>query len=64
MTQKELAYLEDACSHEQIIVSIIEESLNNLEDEKLVEFMQNELDKHNNIKQNLLNLLEEKANEW
>lgn len=63
MTQKELAYLEDACSHEQIIVSIIEESLNNLEDEKLVEFMQNELDKHNNIKQNLLNLLEEKANE-
>lgn len=63
MTQKELAYLEDACSHEQIIVSIIEESLNNLEDEKLVEFMKNELDKHNNIKQNLLNLLEEKANE-
>ncbi len=63
MTQKELAYLEDSCSHEQSIVSIIEESLNNLEDEKLVEFMQNELDKHNNIKQNLLNLLEEKANE-
>ena len=64
MTQKELLYLEDAVGHEQNIISILEESINNLEEDELTDFMQNELNKHNKIKQNLTNLLEEKSNEW
>ena len=63
MTQKELLYLEDAINHEQSISSIIEDNLNILEDENLIEFMQEELEKHNETKQNLMNKLEEKSNE-
>ena len=36
MTQKELLYLEDAIGHEQNIISIIEEKIEKLVDEKLV----------------------------
>ena len=63
MTQKELLYLEDAIGHEQNIISIIEEKIEKLEDEKLVEFMQEEINKHNDLKQNLIAKLEEKSNE-
>lgn len=63
MTQKELLYLEDATCHEQSIISILEDSIEKLEDDNLKEFIQEELDKHNGIKENLLNLLEENANE-
>ena len=63
MTQKELLYLEDAIGHEQSIISILEDSIEKIEDENLEEFIKNEIDKHNNLKQNLLNLLEEKAHE-
>ena len=64
MTQKELLYFEDAVGHEQNIISIIEESINNLEEDNLITFMQEELEKHNNTKENLMNKLEEKNNEW
>lgn len=61
MTQKELLYLEDAVGHEQNIISIINESINQLDDEELISFMKKEIDNHTNIKENLMNLLEECA---
>lgn len=63
MTQKELLYFEDAVGHEGNIIKIIEAGLQNLEDENLREFMNNELTKHNEAKQRLMNLLEAKQNE-
>ena len=63
MTQKELLYLEDAISHEDIIISVIEDIIENLENEELVSFMSEEENKHKNTKQKLLTLMEEKANE-
>lgn len=64
MTQKELLYFEDAVGHEGNIIKIIEAGLQNLEDENLVNFMNNELTKHNEAKQRLMNVLEAKQNEW
>ncbi len=63
MTQKELLYFEDAISHEANMIKIIEAGVENLEDDDLKNFMNDELSKHNNMKQSLMNLLEEKANE-
>ena len=63
MTQKELLYFEDAVGHEGNIIKIIEAGLQNLEDENLREFMNNELTKHNEAKQRLMNVLEAKQNE-
>lgn len=63
MTQKELLYFEDAVGHEGNIIKIIEAGLQNLEDENLVNFMNNELTKHNEAKQRLMNVLEDKQNE-
>ncbi len=64
MTQKELAYVEDAIGHEDILIKVINESTNNLEDDNLIMFMGKELKKHVNTKQELINLLKEKENEW
>ena len=63
MTQKELSYFEDAVGHEKNIIKIINESLINLQDEQLKTFMQNELNIHTQMKEELINLLEEKVNE-
>lgn len=63
MTQKELSYVEDAIGHEENIIKIINELLNNLEKEELISFIKNEIDKHTTIKENLMNLLEDKNNE-
>ena len=63
MTQKELSYVEDAIGHESNIIKIISEGIKNLEDENLVTFMQVELNTHTSMKEKLINLLEEKANE-
>lgn len=62
MTQKELLYFEDAIGHIGNIMKILEESIKNVEDEKILSFMQNELSIQNNLKQNLMNMLEGKAN--
>ena len=64
MTQKELLYLEDAIGHENSIISLLNTSLENIEDENLVSFIENEIDRHQTEKEDLINLLEEKANEW
>ncbi len=62
MTQKELLYLEDAIGHEQNLSKICEESLNLINDDQLKSFIENELNKHNSLKEELINLLKEKAN--
>ncbi len=64
MTQKELSYVEDAIGHETNIIKIINEGINNLEDENLVTFMNQELETHTSMKEKLMTLLEGKANEW
>ena len=64
MTQKELLYLEDAIGHEEAIISVCENEIDNIEDESIKSFVESEIDKHNDIKEELFNLLEEKTNEW
>ena len=63
MTQKELLYIEDAIGHEQNIISICEDTINNLEDSNLVSFMKNEVKKHTSTKEKLTKILEAKSNE-
>jgi len=62
MTQKELAYFEDAIGHVGNIIKIIEESIKNLEDERLISFMNEEKEVHTNLKNTLMAKLEGKAN--
>ena len=64
MTQKELSYLEDAISHECIMIKVLNDTNERLKQEELKEFIENELTVHQNIKQNLINLMEDKTNEW
>lgn len=63
MTQKELSYVEDAIGHEDNIIKIINYSIENISDEELVSFMEDELEEHESIKNKLIKLLKEKANE-
>ena len=63
MTQKELLYVEDAIGHESSIIKILNESLEFLDDDKLITFIEEEIEKHEDLKQSLLNLLEDEANE-
>ena len=62
MTQKELAYVEDAIGHEDSIIKICTDLVSKMVNEDLVTFMNEEIEKHNNMKQKLLSLLEEKQN--
>ena len=63
MTQKELSYIEDAIGHENNIIKICEETIKLLQDEKLKEFIQNEISEHTTLKEKLMNVLGAKANE-
>lgn len=63
MTQKELSYVEDAIGHVCSIIKILEESISNLDDDDLIDFINDELDIHKDLKQNLINKLEEKIDE-
>ena len=63
MTQKELSYVEDAIGHEDNIIKICNNIISNLSDSELVSFMNNEVQKHTSIKQELMNKLEVKVNE-
>lgn len=62
MTQKELSYLEDAIGHEQNIIKICNDISNKLQDEELKTFINNEINTHNTMKQDLINILEAKVN--
>lgn len=64
MTQKELNYLEDAIGHEDNLIKICSETISYLEDENLVDFINDEIKNHSSIKEKLMNLMEEKSNEW
>lgn len=61
MTQKELLYYEDAIGHETNIIKICEESIKMLENEELINFMKEEVTRHNNLKEQLMNKLEGEA---
>lgn len=63
MTQKELNYVEDAIKHESNISSIIEQSIEYLEDENLISFMEEQLENHKALHKKLVKLLEDKADE-
>ena len=63
MTQKELLYFEDAIGHETNIIKICEKSIKMLENEDLINFMMEEVDRHTSIKNKLLNQLEGEVNE-
>lgn len=63
MTQKELLYMEDAIGHENNIIKILEDSINNLDDENLISFMEDEVNIHTEIKEYLISKLEDKINE-
>lgn len=63
MTQKELLYLEDAINHEKSIIEILNKTMDNLEDENLINYVENELRLHEETKGNIFNLMEVKANE-
>ena len=62
MTQKELLYVEDAICHEDSIIKILNDAVNNLSDENAKTYITNEISNHQNIKDNLIVLLKEKAN--
>lgn len=63
MTQKELSYLEDAIGHENNIIKICQQTIENLQNQNLVTFLENELKSHTSMKEKLMNMLKEKANE-
>ena len=63
MTQKELAYVEDAIGHECIMINVLEESINNASSEEIISFFKNQINTHEIMKEKLMDLLEEKANE-
>jgi len=63
MTQKELLYMEDAIGHETNIINIYSFTIEMLEDKELKSFMITQLKKHQNLKQKLLNAMEDIINE-
>ena len=63
MTEKELLYVEDAIGHETNIISILKESIKSMQNEDLISFLETEIEKHEETKENLLSKLEEKSNE-
>lgn len=62
MTQKELAYVEDAIGHESNIIKILQETLKNTQNEEINNFLETELSEHVKTKEKLISKLEEKAN--
>ena len=61
MTQKELLYVEDAIGHEKNMISILKDTIGNLTDKSLVNFLKNELKKHEILKEKLMNKLESES---
>ena len=63
MTQKELSYVEDAIGHEENIIKIMREEISDLDDDGVLKFLEQEINIHSSLKEKLVNLLKEKANE-
>ena len=64
MTQKELLYVEDAIGHENNIITILQNTIKNTQDERITNFLQTELSEHVKTKEKLIRKLEEKSNVW
>ena len=64
MTQKELLYMEDAIEHETNLIEIATLSIENIEDKTLKTFMKGQLKKHQSLKDKLMKVMEDTANEW
>lgn len=62
MTQKELLYVEDAICHEDNIINICNDIISRLDDEDVINFIEEELEEHNNTKNKLMDLLEDNVN--
>ena len=62
MTQKELLYVEDAIEHERSIVKICSDLLSHLSDNSLSMFISEQITRHENMENDLMLLLKEKAN--
>jgi len=63
MTQKELLYMEDAIEHETNLIEIATLSIENIEDKTLKTFMKGQLKKHQSLKDKLMKVMEDTANE-
>ena len=57
MTQKELLYVEDAVNHEKSIIKICQDMISKLDDNNFKTFFEDEITNHENIKNNLMDLL-------
>ena len=63
MTQKELLYVEDAIGHEKTVIKVCESIVEELEDEDLIDYMNNEINTHQEMIEELIKVLEGEANE-
>ena len=63
MTQKELAYFEDAISHESAIISILNHYIEEAENDEIISYIEDEKNSHETLKNNLLNVMESVSNE-
>ncbi len=63
MTQKDLLYMEDAIKHEENLVTICDYYAEIIEDNNLKSFIKSHSKKHAKLKQKLLNVMEDIANE-
>ena len=63
MTQKELLYVEDAIEHENNLIKILSDTKARLQDENLISLIENHINTHTTIKEELTSKLEVKANE-
>ena len=61
MTQKELLYIEDAINHEKNVIAYLNDALNNLQDEKLISYLNDVIKKHESTKKKLIKKLEENS---
>lgn len=62
MTQKELLYYEDAIGHESNIISILNNSIQELDNDEIKNYLENEVLIHQELKNNLINCLKENVN--
>ena len=62
MTQKELLYVEDAVEHERSIIKICNDLLTKLNDTSLIAFIEEQIGSHENMRNELISFLKERAN--
>ena len=62
MTQKELLYVEDAVEHERSIIKICNDLLTKLNDTSLIAFFEEQIGSHENMQNELISFLKERAN--